>query len=322
MLDAEFERQKRLLDAECKNILSERQILAFILKECLAEFKDFDRQVIANELIEGTPEVSTIAVEPPERTAGRIEGLNTEDGSVTEGEVFYDIRFTAYYPTAQRPVQMIINIEAQNDFHPGYPLLYRAQYYCARMVSSQYGTNGFVQSHYERLRPVVSIWIFTSPTRAWAGTINRYRLGEEMLVGDAAASPADYDLMKIVSICLGDKGGDRRSLLIEMLDKLLIRQSNSADIVKSLAEDYDVRVTPALEGRISDMCNISDGLVARSMAEGEARGEARGEVNGANNLILTMLRKHKSIRDIADFTDWSLEKIRELARVNNLAIVE
>ena len=33
-----------------------------------------------------------------------------------------------------------INLEAQNDFNPGYPLLKRAVYYCVRMISSQYGT--------------------------------------------------------------------------------------------------------------------------------------------------------------------------------------
>lgn len=37
--------------------------------------------------------------------------------------MFYDIRFTAIAPDSNKPIKLIINIEAQNDFHPGYPLL-------------------------------------------------------------------------------------------------------------------------------------------------------------------------------------------------------
>lgn len=46
-----------------------------------------------------------------------------------------------------------INLEAQNDFNPGYPLLKRAVYYCGRMISSQYGTV-FVKSHYEKIQKI------------------------------------------------------------------------------------------------------------------------------------------------------------------------
>lgn len=34
--------------------------------------------------------------------------------------MFYDIRFTALVPNDGKPIELIINIEAQNDFHPGY----------------------------------------------------------------------------------------------------------------------------------------------------------------------------------------------------------
>ncbi|WP_298461563.1 PD-(D/E)XK nuclease family transposase [uncultured Mitsuokella sp.] len=135
----------------------------------------------------GTPDVGTIVVEPDGGSPLRIRNEQTEDKTQHEGTVFYDIRFTALAPRSDKPIELIINIEAQNDFHPGYPLLKRAIYYCSRMISSQYGTI-FTKSHYEKIQKVYSIWICTEPTKEWAYSITRYRMMEEHLEGQPQAS--------------------------------------------------------------------------------------------------------------------------------------
>ena len=61
------------------------------------------------------------------------------DKSVREGTVTYDIRFRAIVPDSEEQIALIINVEDQNDFYPGYPLIKRGIYYCCRMISSQYG---------------------------------------------------------------------------------------------------------------------------------------------------------------------------------------
>ena len=38
----------------------------------------------------------------------------------------------------------MINVEAQNDFYPGYPLVKRGIYDCSRMISPQYGRENSV----------------------------------------------------------------------------------------------------------------------------------------------------------------------------------
>ena len=63
----------------------------------------------------------------------------------------YDIRFFAIAPVSGELIRLIINIEAQNDFYPGYPLIKRGIYYCSRMISAQYGTE-FTNSHYENIK--------------------------------------------------------------------------------------------------------------------------------------------------------------------------
>lgn len=49
-------------DQSAKNILSDKSILAHILKSTVSEFKDASIEDIANVYIEGTPEVSQIPV--------------------------------------------------------------------------------------------------------------------------------------------------------------------------------------------------------------------------------------------------------------------
>lgn len=83
---------------------------------------------------------------------------------MTEGIVTYDIRFLATAPVSGELIRLIINIEAQNDFYPGYPLIKRGIYYCSRMISAQYGTE-FTKSHYEDIKKVYSIWICMNPPK-------------------------------------------------------------------------------------------------------------------------------------------------------------
>ena len=64
-----------------------------------------------------------------------------------EGTVTYDIRFVAEVPVFKREIRLIINIEAQNDFYPGYPIMKRGIYYRSRLISSQYGVE-FTDAHY------------------------------------------------------------------------------------------------------------------------------------------------------------------------------
>ena len=87
-------------DAACKRVLSEKAILARIMKSCLEEYKDCDVNDIAEKYIEGQPQVSAVPVLPDEGGTV-ISGMDTEDKSVREGTVTYDIRFRAIVPDSE-----------------------------------------------------------------------------------------------------------------------------------------------------------------------------------------------------------------------------
>ena len=304
---SEAEEQKRQYDAACKNVLSEKGIIANILQDCVGEFQTSSIDEIVNRCIEGQPETGTVLVEP-NGGISRITSQQVEDKSEREGTVFYDIRFTAVAPSDGKPIRLIINIEAQNNFHPGYPLLKRAIYYCSRMISSQYGTV-FTKSHYDKIEKVYSIWICTMPTKKWAYTITRYRMREENLVGQTQAPREDYDILTPILVCLGSKQYTELKGLLRMLNLVLLDNVSPESKTKTLKEEFHVQVTPHLEKGVAEMCNLSEGIEKR----GEARGQARGDERRMKIVATNMISRGKySPEEIADISGMAIEKVREL----------
>ena len=77
--------QNAQYDAACKRLLSQKIILAWIMKSCLKEYRDCDVKEIAEKYIEGQPQVSEVPVELDETSAPRIRGISNEDTSLREG---------------------------------------------------------------------------------------------------------------------------------------------------------------------------------------------------------------------------------------------
>ena len=166
-------------DAACKRILSEKSILAWILKSCTEEFRSFDAEEIAAKYIDGEAQIDELAVLPDAiGKPSKITGLNTEDSSLTEGKIVYDIRFYAALPSSGERIRLIVNIEAQGQFFVGYPVIKRAIYYCSRLISSQYNSE-FEGPKYQEIKKVYSIWIVMNPPKERENTITRYRIVEE-----------------------------------------------------------------------------------------------------------------------------------------------
>ena len=204
----ELTNDKAKYDAQVKKILANKAILSWILKACTNEFSAFSPKEIIS-CIEGEPEISAISVhatdpdnaDQPDPTkqiqqkkSGEcdtlldsdesITGSNTEDTGLKEQSIYYDIRFNVRVPTygGRTSIQMIINIEAQLDTYPGYPIEKRAIYYCCRLISAQYGTV-FHKSEYGKIRKVYSIWICADPAKKRRNTIKRIQLEQSAVYG-------------------------------------------------------------------------------------------------------------------------------------------
>lgn len=290
--------EKAGYDAACKRLLSEKIILAWIMKNCLEEYQNCDVNEIAEKYIEGTPQVGEVAVAPDETNqAPMIHGTRNEDTTLTEGTVTYDIRFLATAPVSGELIRLIINIEAQNDFYPGYPLIKRAIYYCSRMISAQHGTE-FIDSHYDKIKKVYSIWICMNPPKNRKNSITRYYISEENLVGGVKEQKADYDLMAAVMICLGEEDSDTD--ILKLLNILFSTDTGSEDKCQILEEDFNIKMTQKLESEVSLMCNLSKGVEEKGIQKGIQKGRQEGiiamvsalkELQIADSIILNKIQE-------------------------------
>ena len=121
-------------DAVAKSLLSRKIFLARILKRCVREFADSTVEDIMYKYIEDKVEVGKVPIAPDKTNAvKKIDGDNIEYKTLTEGETTFDIRFTAYAPTTNEPIKLIINIEAQRKVKPGYSLIKRAIFHGSRL---------------------------------------------------------------------------------------------------------------------------------------------------------------------------------------------
>lgn len=287
--EIEIAGEKARYDQAVKRVLAEKQILAWIMKNCMEEFKDIEIREIADKYIEGEPQVAAVPVMPDETNAVfRVNGTGVEDVTLNEGTVTFDICFNAIAPKNGELISLIINVEAQNDFYPGYPIIKRGIYYCSRMISAQNGTV-FDKSHYEKIKKVYSIWICANPPKKRENTINRYSVQEENCVGAIKEQKEDYDLLTTVLICLGKTKDNDAKGILKLLDILLLAEMKADEKQRILGEEFGIPMTEVLEGKVENMCNLSDGVMQR----GEERGRIEGKREERLASIKSLMEKLK-----------------------------
>ncbi len=288
--------EKAAYDAACKRLLANKIILAWIMKSCLEEYKTHSIHEIAEKYIEGVPQIAEATVNPDEKTCNcgeQIRGVKNEDSTIQEGTITYDIRFLAIVPGTGETIRLMVNVEAQNDFYPGYPIIKRTLYYCSRMISSQYGSE-FTETHYENIRKVYSIWICSNPPKRRENTITRYSIQEENLIGQVSERKENYDLLTVVMICLGHADDDNYTGVLKLLGVLLSSEKEAEEKKKILQDDFNIAMTKTLESEVSAMCNLSKGVeergIARGLAQGLERGLAQGLERGMETGTLNAIR--------------------------------
>ena len=278
-------------DTNVKYLLSDKQILARILKYTIEEFQEMDIEDIMG-CIGDDIEIGTRPVDAGLSNLGRVRETVTEDNIPGEGIIYYDIRFTAYIEEAE--IKILVNLEAQRSSDHsrlGYHLENRIIFYLARMISAQKQTE-FFHSDFDNLKKVRSIWICMDNDET-EDSIEEIGLDRKMVFGNKK-NPYHTDLMKgiIVNIRNGenDKYSDSikksQNVLISMLEELL-SEKDAVEKKRVLADEYGMIMTAELEGRIQIMCNLSENI--------EERGIRRERLNAIKRMIKANASKEQII---------------------------
>lgn len=258
-------------DTNIKFLLADKQILSWILKYTLDEFKDMDvldiRNCIGNDI-----DVDTKSVEPGLSNLGRIKGTLTEDSVPGEGTIYYDIRFTAYCRDTE--MKILVNLEAQmtSDANKlGYHLENRIIFYLARMISAQKQTE-FFHSDFDDLKPVRSIWICMD-SDVMEDSIEEIGFESRLAYGNTK-NRHKTDLIKGIIVNIRNEAADTLETtpksgnrLIAMLEEILSKKT-VVEKKQILTDEYGMIMTEELEGRMQNMCNLSE-LVKESAVKQE-----------------------------------------------------
>lgn len=299
--DISITSDKAKYDESCKRLLANKVILSWIMKDCLDEYKGYGIDEI-EKFIEAEPQISSVGVDTdttnvPPLKGKIIAGMNNEDVTVTEGTVRYDIHFFAMVPKRNEYIKIIVNVEAQNKYDPGYPIPKRGFYYCSRMISAQKGVE-FEGSHYEDIKKVYSIWICMQAPGGNRNSITRYTIKEENLVGNVKRDLNDYDLMTVIMIALGNENDQNYQGIIKLLDVLFSTESSSIQKKQILQDEFQINMTKNMKSEVEDMCNLSQGIEERGIAIGEERGIVIGKMETLKNLM--------------NSTGWDMKKVMEM----------
>ena len=271
-----FEKTTEAYDYMCKLIMSNKQILANIMKYTVKECKDMSIEDIIQS-IENDPEINVTINEHDQ-----IVGMNVEDGSIINATVRYDILFKAYLPGAdgkKESVGIFINFEIQKDETPGYPLVSRGIYYASRLLSRQKNAeDGFESSNFKDLQKVYSIWICPNHTKERDDVINVYHIKEECLKNEWHNQLEDYDLMEVIMLYPGSDYDyeDEGNGLLEMLNILFTRKLKAEEKKQLLEKKYDIIMTEKMDEEVEYMCNLSESVLKEGLEQGIQQGLEQG----------------------------------------------
>ena len=196
---------------------------------------------------------------------------NTEDSSIKEQTVYYDVRVNASAPGDSKSIQLIINVEAQLDTAPGYPIEKRAIYYCCRLISAQYGTV-FNHSEYGKIRKVYSIWFCPNSAQKRENTIKKISLEESSMYGDIESRKSDTDLLQAIIVNMGDSDQQVDNQILRLMNVLLSNKKDVKTKQKVMQEEFHIAMTMELESEVSELCNLSQGIYNEGINVGLDKG--------------------------------------------------
>lgn len=299
---------KAQYDTQAKYVLSDVGILARILKYTVKEFMPYDVDTIL-KCIEGEPEVETVAIEPGITNLGRVRGQAESDQVPNEGEVTFDIRFSVITPDKTR-IKILINVEAQKNFYPGYDLVTRGIYYCSRMISAQKEVE-FFHDDYDNIKKVYSIWIcMDAPERA-RNTITEYGIEQRKIYGNFQGK-ARYDLLSLLSIAIGESTEEHPQAEIHrMLDVLLSKRSPEQK-KEILENEFRIPMSQEFKEGIYRMCNLSERVLEQGIEQGQELGRTEGEYTKLISIVRKKLFKWISVEECAEMLEEDTELVSNI----------
>lgn len=250
-------------DSLSKRLLTRKDVLSYILKYLVEEYKNIDIKDIKASLKSGKDDK-------------HIKVLKSRDIINENSIIGYDILFTVEVPNTSEEIGMYINIEPQGIYDKSYKLIRRAIYYACRIISSQKGID-FKKQEFNNIKKVYSIWLVIDDKadKNKLGSINSYTINENNLCKKYKIDKKEYDLINIVFayISSNDNYGQYQQLmklLYMMFVDTKIEPDDKLNIIKDEYDNIDI------DEELKDMCTYEEVIEYRAKNEGISLGKQEG----------------------------------------------
>lgn len=209
-----------------------------------------------------------------------IDKRDTEKTSLEEKLILYDLHFKARKPKKESGevlVYLHFNMEFQNDYHPGYPVIKRGIYYGAREISEQLGILTKT-TDYSDIEKVYSIWICSEEKmpKKLQNTMTRYYIKKEDVIGYTEEPKEDYDLMEVILIREGEE--PLKEGIFDYLNSL-----TQADLERT-KKYSDIEWSEALNKEAERMPGFADTLLRKTQIESEEKGYDKATLEHVRNM--------------------------------------
>ncbi len=316
-------------DDHVKKALSNKYIIAHILKSVAEEFQSYSVQQIAEEFVDKDIYVHRIPLYPGQTNSEHLReqlsgdsilGDNVENKIPGEGVVTFDIRFKVSIPgNGKSTIKLFVNIEAQKEYYQKYELVTRAIVYAARMLSSQLDSE-FKEPYYNGLKKVYSIWICMDVPKKYGNSITLYKIKKEDIAGYIPDRKFSYDKLAIAMIYLNENVVSNKKDICYMLNVLLSQKIAVSTKKQIFINEFGIQMNDDLGKELELMCNFGEVIEARAMRDGMRKGVRKGVRKGIRQGEDKMGRLVKILLDENRYLDASritqdLEYRRELYKV-------
>ena len=135
------------------------------------------------------------------------------------------------------------------------------------------------------------------------------------------------DLFNIVMIGLTRELPENNEVyeLHRLLGALLSGKLTVDEKLNIIENEYEINIENNLRRDVSDMCNLSQGLVEEGIAEGIAKGivegRAEGRAEGEAGIIIKMYNKGFTVEEIAETIDKDVKEVKEIIEAKRLSLV-